>query len=63
MLAVAAYNAGLANVDKWRAKAHAEGGELTVDQIPFSETRAYVKRVLEAQKNYRATYGKQLGLN
>jgi soluble lytic murein transglycosylase len=63
MLAVAAYNAGLANVDKWVAKAHAEGGQLTVDRIPFSETRAYVRRVLEAQKSYRATYGKQLGLS
>jgi soluble lytic murein transglycosylase len=63
MLAVAAYNAGLANVDKWVAKSRAEGGQLTVAAIPFSETRAYVERVLEAQKNYRATYAKQLGLN
>jgi soluble lytic murein transglycosylase len=63
MLAVAAYNAGLANVDKWVAKARAEGGRLTVDRIPFSETRAYVRRVLEAQKSYRAKYGKQLGLS
>jgi soluble lytic murein transglycosylase len=61
MLAVAAYNAGLANVDKWVAKARAEGGELTVAKIPFSQTRAYVQRVLEAQKEYRATYPKQLG--
>ena len=63
MLAVAAYNAGLANVDKWVAQARAEGGELTVQTIPFSQTRAYVQRVLEAQKEYRATYAKQLGLN
>ncbi|HEY5045406.1 MAG TPA: lytic transglycosylase domain-containing protein [Solirubrobacteraceae bacterium] len=63
MLAVAAYNAGLANVDRWVAKAHAEGGQLTVAQIPFSETRAYVQRVLEAQRAYRTTYAKQLGLN
>jgi soluble lytic murein transglycosylase len=63
MLAVAAYNAGLANVDKWVAKAHGEGGELTVEEIPFSQTRAYVQRVLQAQREYRATYAKQLGLN
>jgi soluble lytic murein transglycosylase len=63
MLAVAAYNAGLANVDKWVAKAHAEGGRLTVEEIPFSETRAYVQRVLEAQKSYRATYARQLGID
>jgi|SRR5665213_1207852 len=63
LLAVAAYNAGLANVDRWVAKAHAEGGQLTVSAIPFPETRAYVQRVLSAQRAYRATYAKQLGLN
>src|SRR5580700_7047844 len=63
MLAVAAYNAGLANVDKWVAKARAEGGQLTIEEIPFPETRAYVQRVLEAQREYRATYARQLGLS
>jgi soluble lytic murein transglycosylase len=63
MLAVAAYNAGLANVDTWVAKAHAEGKQLTVSAIPFPETRAYVQRVLGAQRDYRATYPRQLGLN
>jgi soluble lytic murein transglycosylase len=63
MLAVAAYNAGLANVDEWVAKAHAEGRRLTVSAIPFPETRAYVQRVLGAQRAYRATYAQQLGLN
>jgi soluble lytic murein transglycosylase len=63
MLAVAAYNAGLANVDEWVAKAHAEGRRLTVRAIPFPETRAYVQRVLGAQRAYRATYAQQLGLN
>ena len=63
MLAVAAYNAGLANVDTWVAKAHAEGKQLTVSAIPFPQTRAYVQRVLEAQKEYRAAYVRQLGLS
>jgi soluble lytic murein transglycosylase len=62
MLAVAAYNAGLANVDRWVSKAHAEGRQLTVGEIPFPETRAYVQRVLAAQHAYRSTYAKQLGL-
>jgi soluble lytic murein transglycosylase len=62
MLAVAAYNAGLANVDRWVAQAKAGGGELTVAAIPFPETRAYVERVLAAQQDYRATYARQLGL-
>ncbi len=63
MLAVAAYNAGLANVDTWVAKAHTEGRQLTIGAIPFPETRAYVQRVLGAQRAYRATYAHQLGLN
>jgi soluble lytic murein transglycosylase len=63
MLAVAAYNAGLANVDRWVAKAHAEGGRLTVSAIPFPETRAYVQRVMEAQRAYHATYASELGLD
>lgn len=62
MLAVAAYNAGLANVDEWLARAHTEGHGLTVADIPFPETSAYVRRVMSAQVVYRATYPEQLGL-
>jgi soluble lytic murein transglycosylase len=62
MLAIAAYNAGLANVDSWVAKAHAEGRELSVSDIPFPETQAYVARVLRAQREYRAAYPRALGL-
>lgn len=62
LLAVAAYNAGLANVDRWVARAHGEGKELTVAAIPFPETRAYVERVLSAQHDYRSAYARQLGL-
>ena len=62
MLAVAAYNAGLANVDRWVARAKANGSELTVAKIPFPETRAYVERVLGAQREYRSAYARQLGL-
>lgn len=63
MLAVAAYNAGLANVDRWVAQAHARGASLTVAAIPFPETHAYVERVLSAQQEYRASYARQLGLH
>jgi soluble lytic murein transglycosylase len=58
--AIAAYNAGLANVDEWLAHA---GGRLTVSGIPFPETQAYVQRVLQAQQEYRSTYPRQLGLD
>jgi soluble lytic murein transglycosylase len=58
--AVAAYNAGLSNVDEWMA--HAPGGELSVSAIPFPQTQAYVERVLAAQREYRTAYARQLGI-
>jgi soluble lytic murein transglycosylase len=61
MLAVAAYNAGLTNVDGWVAHARERGTQLTVESIPFPETREYVRRVLSAQQDYRTTYPRQLG--
>jgi soluble lytic murein transglycosylase len=62
MLAVAAYNGGLANVDSWVARASGAGRALTVAAIPFEETRAYVQRVLSAQRAYRVAYPRELGL-
>ncbi|MBA3808008.1 MAG: lytic transglycosylase domain-containing protein [Solirubrobacterales bacterium] len=62
MLAVAAYNGGLANVDHWVAHAIDAGGHLKAAEIPFPETREYVQRVLTAQRAYRATYPRELGL-
>lgn len=62
MLAVAAYNGGLANVDSWIAKARAEGHSLSVSDIPFPETQEYVRRVLGAQREYRSVYSQELGL-
>ena len=61
MLALAAYNGGETNVDRWIARAHSEGGQLTVQGIPFPQTRAYVQKVLTAQQQYRQTYASQLG--
>jgi len=62
MLAIAAYNAGITNVDEWVAKAHTEGKSLTVEEIPFDQTRVYVQKVMQAQREYRALYGRQLGI-
>jgi soluble lytic murein transglycosylase len=59
--AIAAYNAGLANVDRWEAAS--ADGKLSVTDIPFPETRAYVEKVMQAQREYRSTYPHQLGLD
>jgi soluble lytic murein transglycosylase len=59
-LALAAYNGGESNVDRWVAEARAQGQTLTVGDIPFPETRAYVGRVLHARQEYRHKYASQL---
>ena len=50
--ALAAYNAGQDNVDRWRR----DGGG-----IAFAETRAYIRRVEELKGIYRRAYGGRLG--
>jgi soluble lytic murein transglycosylase len=54
--ALAAYNAGTGNVDRWGAS------DLALDDIGFPETRAYVEEVLDKRKEYRDQYAQDLGL-
>jgi soluble lytic murein transglycosylase len=60
--AVAAYNAGMGNVDRWIASAGANGRPFSVSDITFPETRAYTDKVLSAAREYRRRYSKQLGI-
>jgi soluble lytic murein transglycosylase len=60
VMALAAYNAGIGNVDKWRAE-HG-GAALAVEDLPFPETREYVDKVLDARADYRRKYPRELGL-
>jgi soluble lytic murein transglycosylase len=53
--ALAAYNAGPGNADKWG------GSEMSVGDIPFPETRAYVEEVLDKRAAYREKYARELG--
>jgi len=53
--ALAAYNAGPGNAEAWG------GSNMTIDDIDFPETKAYVKKVLEKQREYRHTYDLELG--
>ena len=55
---IAAYNGGLGNVDKWlKDKDISEDGKtLIVKNIPFEETRNYVKKVNKAEEKYTKLY-------
>jgi soluble lytic murein transglycosylase len=62
ILAIAAYNAGPARVEKWirdygDPRAHDVDAVDWVESIPFSETRNYVQRVMEGVQVYRQRLG------
>jgi soluble lytic murein transglycosylase len=61
-LALAAYNGGEGNVDRWVDAARQKGQALSIDAIPFGETRAYVRAVQSAARQYRNSYRSELGL-
>lgn len=46
VLATASYNAGPHRVSKWLPKKGCEEPDIWIEQIPFNETRKYVRRVL-----------------
>ncbi len=56
-LAAAAYNAGPTRVREWWGARRSDDLEVFVEQIPFSETRAFVKRVMLSWDEYRRLYG------
>ena len=49
VLATAAYNAGPHRVDSWLPDSGSIDARIWIENIPFNETRKYVKRVLSAQ--------------
>jgi len=54
-LALAAYNAGMTNVDKWAADAKRTGTPFT-EAIAFPATRHYVDEIESQAKEYRELY-------
>ena len=50
--ALASYNAGPAAVQRWRSRLGAVPIDVFVEEIPYSETRDYVRRVLSWQQKY-----------
>jgi soluble lytic murein transglycosylase len=56
MLAIAAYNAGAGNVNRWLRTAGDMPQDVFIESIPFAETRLYVKKVLAGSENYNHLY-------
>lgn len=55
-LALAAYNAGSGNVDKWIEQGIIESSGENVENIPYKETNMYVRKVIQAEKIYQSLY-------
>ena len=55
--ALAGYNAGPNRVAAWQKEAPGLAQDEFIDNIPFTETQAYVKRILGTAEDYRRLYG------
>ena len=58
-VAVAAYNAGPVPASRWLARPGADDPDEFIEQIPYPETRTYVRAVLRNRALYRALYPPQ----
>jgi soluble lytic murein transglycosylase len=61
-VAVAAYNAGETNVNRWVRAAGGPDGFSVEEHIPFPETREYVNGVLTHREEYAEHYRAELGI-
>jgi len=57
VMAAAAYNAGIHRVERWRPMDHNMSADLWIENIPYRETREYVRRVTA----YTTIYEQRLG--
>lgn len=60
---VASYNAGPAAVDRWLKRGDKSDLDIFIEEIPYKETRGYVKRVLQTYGIYNFLYRKKDGKN
>ena len=56
-LAIAAYNAGIGNVDKWIEKGIIKSDGSDIENIPFKETNTYVRKIMRDYKIYEKRTG------
>jgi soluble lytic murein transglycosylase len=57
ILALASYNAGMGRVRQWRQQISEHDWDEFIEDIPFTETRGYVKSVLRNYHVYQKLYG------
>ena len=55
-LSLAAYNAGMGNVDKWLKDPKYSKSGKTLDVIPFEETQKYIKKINKSINVYKKYY-------
>ena len=53
---VAAYNGGIGSIQRWKTALHYNDTDEFVEQIPYSETQNYVKKVFRTYWNYIRIY-------
>ena len=55
-LALAAYNAGSGNVDGWIEKGTLKSDGTDIENVPFTETNNYVRKILRDYEIYKNIY-------
>ncbi len=55
-LAIIAYNAGMGNVNTWIAEGIINEDGTDIENIPFAETKMYVKKILQNYEIYKEIY-------
>lgn len=56
ILAFAAYNAGLGNVQKWIKEGTIKENGTDIENIPFKETNMYVRKIIRTYEIYKQLY-------
>lgn len=56
LIALAAYNAGIGNVDEWIRKGIIKKDGSDIENIPYKETNNYVRKIVRDYKIYQELY-------
>jgi len=56
-LALASYNAGPHRAADWKTRFYGLEKDEFIEEVPFRETRNYIRRILRSYGAYKAIYG------